>query len=337
MGDVAMAIPILKTFLKQYPNVRITVLTKPIFAPLFNPLEGVEVYKAKVNDRHKGLGGLWRLSQELSLLKPTAVADLHNVLRSQILRKFLSLNGIKTACIDKGREEKRALTRSRNKSFKPLKSTVQRYSDVFASLGFPLDLSLAEPLEKEELPESVLRILGTDNLKWIGIAPFAAFVGKTYPLDMMAEVIAKLDSRQDCKVLLFGGSGDKDQLIKLSDSCKNVINMSGQFSLWEEIMLISNLDLMLSMDSGNAHLAAMYGVPTVTLWGVTHPYAGFYPFGQPMENALLADREQYPLVPTSVFGRKMPEGYEGAIATIQPFQVVEKIEQVAGLSPLSQA
>ena len=102
-------------------------------------------------------------------------------------------------------------------------------------------------------------------------------------------------------------------------------------------MLISNLDLMLSMDSGNAHLAAMYGVPTVTLWGVTHPYAGFYPFAQPMENALLADREQYPLVPTSVFGRKMPEGYEGAIATIQPFQVVEKIEQVAGLSPLSQA
>ncbi len=55
--------------------------------------------------------------------------------------------------------------------------------------------------------------------------------------------------------------------------------------------LISNLDLMLSMDSGNAHIAALLGVKVVTIWGVTHPFAGFAPFNQPNDYALIADRD----------------------------------------------
>jgi len=82
---------------------------------------------------------------------------------------------------------------------------------------------------------------------------------------------------------------------------------------------------MLSMDSGNAHMAANYGIPVVTLWGVTHPYAGFYPFGQPMENALVADREAYPLIPTSVYGNKVPKGYENAMNTIRPKEILDKL------------
>jgi hypothetical protein len=69
-------------------------------------------------------------------------------------------------------------------------------------------------------------------------------------------------------------------------------------------------------------------VPVITLWGVTHPYAGFYPFQQPAENALLADREKYPLIPTSIYGNKAPEEYEKALQTITPDQVVAKIKEV---------
>ena len=81
------------------------------------------------------------------------------------------------------------------------------------------------------------------------------------------------------------------------------------------------------MDSGNAHISAMYGIPTITLWGVTHPYAGFYPFGQNETNALLADREMYPLIPTSVYGNKFPEGYDQVMETISPEMVLKKIAQ----------
>ena len=65
--------------------------------------------------------------------------------------------------------------------------------------------------------------------------------------------------------------------------------VAGKLSFSEELDTISNLDCMISMDSGNAHLAAMYGVKVITIWGVTHPFAGFAPFHQPKEYSLLPD------------------------------------------------
>ena len=85
---------------------------------------------------------------------------------------------------------------------------------------------------------------------------------------------------------------------------------------------------MLSMDSGNAHLAANYGVAVVTLWGATHPYAGFAPFNQPLENCLISDREKYPLLPTSVYGNIEVPGYKDAMRTITPKIAVDKIAQL---------
>ncbi len=92
--------------------------------------------------------------------------------------------------------------------------------------------------------------------------------------------------------------------------------------------MIGNLDVMVSMDSGNGHLAANAGVPVITLWGVTHPYAGFAPFGQAPKNALTADREQFPQIPTSVYGNRLPKGYEKAFRSINPKTVIEKVLDV---------
>ncbi|NRA93110.1 MAG: ADP-heptose--LPS heptosyltransferase RfaF, partial [Psychroserpens sp.] len=87
-----------------------------------------------------------------------------------------------------------------------------------------------------------------------------------------------------------------------------------------------NLKLMVSMDSGNAHLAAMFGVKVITIWGVTHPYAGFYPFDQDTLLAVLADRKQFPKIPTSVYGNVLPEGYDNAIGSISVETIVKKID-----------
>jgi ADP-heptose:LPS heptosyltransferase len=86
--------------------------------------------------------------------------------------------------------------------------------------------------------------------------------------------------------------------------------------------------VMLSMDSGNAHIAAMLGVKVITLWGVTHPYAGFAPFNQPEDHMLLSDRNTFPKIPTSVFGNKFPESYKEASRTIEPKMVINKIKSV---------
>ena len=42
-----------------------------------------------------------------------------------------------------------------------------------------------------------------------------------------------------------------------------------------ELVLMSHLNVMLTMDSANMHLASLVHVPTVSVWGATHPYAGF--------------------------------------------------------------
>ncbi|MEN8799559.1 MAG: glycosyltransferase family 9 protein [Flavobacteriaceae bacterium] len=329
LGDVAMTVPVLTAFTEQFPQTRITFLTRPFFKPIFSGLENITVIGADLKDKHKGITGLARLYSHLSEIEIDAVADLHNVLRTKILKKYFLLSKIPFVQIDKGRSEKRALTRGRNKQFSPLKSTFERYADVFRKLGY--DLSLIHSKPKLRLPLSFNNNpdLLRSTAKWVGIAPFAAFSSKMYPLDKMEEVIAKLNNTNKYKILLFGaGEYEESVLKRFAGKYSNAINMAGIYTFEEELAVISNLDLMLSMDSGNGHLAAMYGVPAITIWGVTHPYAGFTPFGQNPAYSLLPDRDIFPLLPTSVYGKKFPKGYDEAIGTIEPAQIIDKVASV---------
>lgn len=326
MGDVAMTVPVIAAFLSKYSDYKVTVLTRAFFKPIFSQVPNVQVYEADVKGKHKGVLGLWRLYQELKGLKIDAVADLHNVLRSKILKQYFKLGGFHVVQVNKGRAEKRALTAANNKVFKPLKTTHQRYADVFEKLGFPLDLNARSFLGKRELTSEVEKFLAVEGKQTIGVAPFAAFEGKMYPIDLMENVISELDGTGLYKILLFGGGkNEQEQLEKWEKKYSNIACMVGKAKFSEELDVISNLDLMLAMDSGNAHLAALFGIPVVTVWGVTHPYAGFYPFGQDIENALLADREKFPLIPTSVYGNKAPEGYDQVMRTIAPLDIFGKI------------
>ena len=91
------------------------------------------------------------------------------------------------------------------KVFKQLKTTHQRYADVFEQLGFPVDLSNPTFPEKVNLSFELQNIInGIDpKMKIIGIAPFAAHNGKMYPLNLMEQVIETLS--KDYKIVLFGG------------------------------------------------------------------------------------------------------------------------------------
>lgn len=319
MGDVAIAMPVVYAFAKAHPKTKITFLSKAFFRPIVEVLPNIHFVAARTNDVHKGIGGLWRLSRELKSLGITQVADLHNVVRTKILRTFLNLP---SAAIDKGRAEKKALTRVKNKDFKQLKTTIQRYVNVLDGLGF----KGIEPavLPKPVSRDTVLYFTGLDEKKWLGIAPFAAHSGKQYPLDLMREVIKGLNKRVDVRLYLFGAPNEREQLLELAKDCDTCTVVAGVLKLPEELNLIAQLDGMLSMDSGNGHLAAMFGIPTVTLWGVTHPYAGFVPFEQEA-HCMVSDRAQYPLLPTSVYGKKVPEGYGEVMRTIVPEDIVNKI------------
>lgn len=326
MGDVAMTVPVLRAFVKQYPTVKLTVISRPFFKPFFDGIPNLEFFAFDEKERHKGFPGLLRLFKDVQKLKIDAFADLHNVLRSKVVSLLFALSGKKRATVDKGREGKKELTRAENKIFKQLPTMFERHAKVFEQLGFPLNLSNPNFAEKAILSDEILEIIGTKNSKLIGIAPFAQYDSKVYPLDLMKEVIAKLAENSSYKILLFGGGKKEIEILdSIAQPFENVVNMAGKIKFQQELQLISNLDVMLSMDSGNAHIAAMLGVKVVTLWGATHPYAGFLPFNQTLENALTSDRNQYPKLPTSVYGNKVVEGYEDAMRTILPKQVFDKV------------
>ncbi len=323
MGDVAMTIPVLRALTQQNPELKITVLTRDFFKPFFQNLENVNLYSADLKGKHKGVLGLYKLSKELKALQFDAVADLHNVLRSKILKFFFS--GKKVMQLDKGRSEKKALTSG--KLFQQLKTTDQRYADVFEALGYSINLSQPTFSKPTQLSEKLKAFISNKALKTIGIAPFAAYQSKMYPLKQMENVISILS--KDYNIILFGG-GDKEieVLNQFETKNENVSSVAGKLTLEEELELISNIDVILAMDSGNAHIAAMLGKKVITIWGVTHPFAGFAPFNQPDDYALLADREKFPLVPTSVYGNKCPEGYENAAGSISVKEIVTKVKSV---------
>ncbi|MBF4506302.1 glycosyltransferase family 9 protein [Flavobacterium sp. JLP] len=329
MGDVAMTVPVLRAFVKQYPEVKLTVISRPFFKPFFEGIPNLDFFAFDEKERHKGFLGLVRLYTDVKKLRIDAFADLHNVLRSKIVSLLFALSGKKRATVDKGREGKKELTRAENKIFKQLPTMFERHAKVFEELGFHLDLSNPTFPEKAVLSAEILEIIGNQNQKLIGIAPFAQYDSKVYPIDLMKEVIAKLAENPAYKILLFGGGKKEIEILdSISKPFENVINVAGKIKFQQELQLISNLDIMLSMDSGNAHIAAMLGVKVITLWGATHPYAGFLPFNQSLENALVSDRNQYPKLPTSVYGNKIVEGYENAMRSILPKEIIDNIQSL---------
>lgn len=333
MGDVAMTVPVIRALVAQYPEIRVTVVSRPFFKPFFKSIPRVDFFAVDVKKRHKGFMGLLRLYSDLKELEPDFFADFHNVLRSQIIRGFFVLKGIKRAALDKGRAAKKALTRTENKIFAPVPTMFENHLETLRKLGFPVDLSQPKFPSMDPMSAALKTITGPKQEHWIGIAPFAQYETKVYPLDLMQKVIDGLAEKEDNKIFLFGG-GDREQALlnQLKRDNPQVIVMVGKVKLQEELCLIQHLDVMLSMDSGNAHLAAMLGRKVITLWGGTHPYAGFAPFNQPADYALTADREQYPLLPLSVYGNKVIPGYEEVMRSIDPEVVIAKVNSVLAVT-----
>lgn len=324
MGDVAMISPIIEQLCEQYPGINIIFVSRSLFKPFFDMIPQVNFHPIFPTEHHKGLRGLFKLYKELRNYQIDAIADLHDSLRSRILSTFFRLTNIPIKRIDKGRSEKRALIRSKNKQLIPLKPTIVRYAEVFQSLGFSFPIKNGLKKKVRPLPAAFLQQFGYAS-KRIGIAPFAQHIYKVYPLDKMEEVIATLSLRYE--LFIFGG-GEKEKEIALrwEKNHSRVTNVIGMVDLTRELDLIANLDLMLSMDSSGMHMASLVGTRVVSIWGPTHPYAGFLGFGQRADDCLQFD---HPARPSSIYGNKpcLCDGIP-CIERISPAQVITKIENI---------
>ncbi len=319
-----MIVPVVLALRQQYKSIKITVVSNSFFKPFFLSIDGVNFIGIDTNSKHKGFFGIFKILQEIYTKKPTHFADLHCSLRSKIIVFFLKFLKVKSFSLNKGRAEKKALVRLENKIFKPLKHTIARYNEVLEKLDFTINLDKPYFLTQVNVPKKYNEIYSKYSI-FIGIAPFAKHEAKMYPLELMKEVIEKLAQNNSNFLFLFGGKNEHQALNSLKGINKNISVVNSSFN--EELALISNLDIMLSMDSGNAHLAAMYGVKTITIWGGTHPFAGFSPYFQPLENCIIPEHNQFPSLPNSVFGNKMNDEVKMAFENIKPEVIVKMISK----------
>ena len=341
MGDAAMTVPVLHALATQHPHLRITVLTRTRFVPLFEWLPANVQVKGVDFARQDGIIGLTKLYNHLKEGHFDAVADLHDVLRSKYIRTCFSMAGTHVAAIDKGRKEKKELI-GNGQTHPALKPMRERYAEVFRALGFEIDLPRKFRVDlRSENMASVHNFVGRKQTgeKWVGVAPFAAHAQKIYPLEKMRQVVSLLADR-GYKVLLFGaGKREADTLAQwerpLSTSNSQSPISNSQFSiksvcdklggLRNEMLLMAQLDLMLSMDSANMHIASIFGTPVLSIWGATHPKAGFSGYGQPSSSELQID---LPCRPCSIYGKKPCKWGDLRCMDIAPETIVQAADNM---------
>jgi len=343
MGDVAMTVPVVYSLATQYPAVRITVLSRPFARPFFENLApNVGFMEADIKNEYHGIKGLNALYRRLSAKHFTAIADLHSVLRSSYLRMRFNLDNFKVAHIDKHRKGKRQLTSQNDKKFVQQPTSFENYAEVLAKLGYPVKLDFTSIFGSEKgdlnlLPETlwnkanteVNRDIHSDEKPWIGLAPFAAHEGKIYPLPLMERVIqGVIHTYPQCRIFLFGGGEKETEVMnRWAETWPEVCNASAQLKgLQQELILMSHLQVMVSMDSANMHLASLVHTPVVSIWGATHPFAGFMGWNQNPTNAVQVD---LPCRPCSIYGNKpCMRGDMACMNQIKPEDIIQRIETV---------
>ncbi len=337
LGDVAMTVPVVWALARQYPEVRITVLSRPMARPFFDSLApNINFMEADLKGEYHGLKGLNALYRRLTAKQFTAIADLHNVIRSDYLRLRFSLGHYRVEHIDKHRHRRRKLVApTAKKVFKPLPSSFENYLDVFSRLGFPIkpenlcfrSLFPPEGGNLDLLPPAIGHKAAGEQ--WIGIAPTAAHTGKIYPLEKMEQVIDLLTGKYPhMRIFLFGRGEREDKLFPQWSEHRPQCLTVGQHTenMSQELILMSHLDAMVSMDSANMHLASLTATPVVSIWGATHPYAGFMGWGQNEDNALQTELE---CRPCSIYGQKpCQRGDYACLTGITPEMIVEKITRI---------
>lgn len=333
LGDVAMAVPVVYSLATTYPDLRITVLSRAYARTFFEDLApNVNFMEADLKKEYKGVKGLNTLYRRLVAKHFTAIADLHSVLRSDYLRIRFNLSRYKVAHIDKHRKGRRKLISLTDKLLVQQPTSFKKYADVFAKLGYPVNIQFTSLFPPEGgninlLPAAIGPKKNNDI--WIGIAPFAAHEGKIYPPRLMKQVILMLlEEHQQTRIFLFG-RGEKEEET-FTQWCKEIpqcIYVGNHLeTMQQELILISHLDLMVSMDSANMHLASLTATPVVSVWGATHPYAGFLGWNQSTENAVQTD---LPCRPCSIYGNKeCARGDYACMRNIAPEQIIDKIKTI---------
>lgn len=328
LPSAAMCVHALRGLVRDFPNLKITVLTHSHYKPLFRGVEGLE-FLFDDEARYVGFAGRCRLWREVQRLRVDAIADLSVTPLSRLMRFSFTPWRRKVGRLEDVRLEGKALTRKYRKVMVQLTPMASRSRDLFGSLGLPFCMPAPVRRRRSSVLPPVVEILaGEKNGNWVGVAPLSNHNGTCYPIPHSAELVRLLASRYE-KVFVFGNGEYQRQFSEgMQELYPNVISVAGRVSLSEEMDILSVLDAVVSVDSEVLRLCSLVGTPVVSLWGATHPFLESSGYGQNPKNAI---QKEMPCRPCSTSGRRrcLFGNYE-CMHSITPEEVFRKVKTVTG-------
>ena len=321
LGDILISIPLIRKVALDNPSVHFCLATDAKMTVFTQDIDNLEIIPIDFKNKYKGFCGIIKWAQHINFTSFDLVIDIHDVLRTKILKLLFNLYQIKVIVFDKGRKEKQNLINSKESIKLPLKLQIDRYAEVFIHSGLLVGKPNYEPIYLNKI------INNSENIV-IGLAPFSKHESKMISLLILEEIVRSF-SDKNVKFYIFG-YGEKEKKAALEafskyNHCEILIN-SLRFE--EEIVKIESLDLMVTMDSANAHLSALFAIPTITIYGPTHPYIGFWPHFQPIENCITPNLNDFPELPVSIYGKRVPTRYYNIINTIKSTEIIHRMQQI---------
>ena len=274
IGDIVLTTPVLRQLKTQLPGARVHFATKPAYRQLLeaNPY---------VDQLHLLGGSLGELGRELRAERFDFIVDLHNNLRTRLLR--WQLPGVPGRAFDKLNWQKYLLVRFKINRLPPL-HLVDRYRAAAAPLGIVDDgagLDYFIP-PTQEVDVAAALPPGFRAGHYVAVAIGAQHATKRLPLGKLIELVQNLAPRP---VVLLGGPEDEPtgQAVVQAVQQALVANGCGRFSLHQSASLLRQAQFVVSHDTGLMHIAAAFNKQVFSVWGNTVPAFGMYPYRTPFE------------------------------------------------------
>jgi heptosyltransferase I len=268
IGDACHVVPIVRTLQQTWPATQLTWIIGRVEARLMSLVEGVEFITV---DKRAGLAGLAELRRRLHGRRFDVLLDMQVALRASLAARCVP------AAIRLGFDRARA--RELQWLFTNAQIAPRAHEHVLDSFfGFPAALGLHERLLRWDVPlpqaarDYALRLI-PDRQPTLVISPCSSHPLRNWRAERYAALAAHA-ARRGMRVILAGGPSELEQRTGSAIEAATavpLVNQIGKDTLPELLALLARAAVLVTPDSGPAHMATMVGIPVIGLYAATNP------------------------------------------------------------------
>ncbi len=284
LGDAVMTTPALRQLRAVFPSAHIALLVTPLTAGLFEGspfVDEVMPYRRKED----GVAAFIKAVREIRAREFDLALLFQNAFEAALLAR---LGGVPLR-IGYAMHGRAALLTHRlhHDAAHQGRHQVHDYLDVveraavLAGKPFERDTvaSLTASAAQQQAAQALLRLhklrSGLTARPLIALNTAATNSrAKCWPTEKFAALADRLASERYAQIVLIGAASERENAAAVIAQMRTAqaVNLAGATSMSELIGLLASCDLLVSNDSGPAHVAAALGTPTLTLFGPTNEF-----------------------------------------------------------------